>query len=93
MLIENRRAIMKFTDKHADSRTVFAEWLEKAEAAQWTDVVELKNTFNTADYVNGLIVFNVGGNNYRLLAEVIFKDKIIRIAKVGTHTEYSGWKL
>lgn len=93
MIVENRRAIDKFAAKHADSRVPFAEWLEKVEAAQWTNLVDLKRTFNSADYVKGLVVFNVGGNNFRVVAEVVYTEQIVRIAKVGTHAEYDGWKL
>ncbi len=93
MIIENRRATDKFVAKHADARVPFAEWIEKVEAAQWTDLVDLKETFNSADYVKGLVVFNVGGNNFRVVAEVVYTEQIIRIAKVGTHAEYDGWKL
>ncbi|MBI4533621.1 MAG: type II toxin-antitoxin system HigB family toxin [Candidatus Melainabacteria bacterium] len=93
MIIENCRAIDKFVVRHADARTPFAEWIEKVEAAQWTTLVDLKKTFNSADYVKGLVVFNVGGNNFRVVAEVIYTEQIVRIAKVGTHAEYDGWKL
>jgi mRNA interferase HigB len=93
MLIENRRAVDKFVDKHADSRVPFIEWIEKVEAAQWSSPVDIKSTFNSADYVKGLVVFNVGGNNFRVVAEVVYKDGVVRIAKVGTHAEYDGWKL
>jgi mRNA interferase HigB len=55
--------------------------------------VDVTATFNSADYVKGLVVFNVGGNNYRVATEVVYKEKIIRIAKVGTHGEYNGWNL
>ena len=93
MIIENRRAIDKFVAKHADARVPFAEWIEKVEAAQWTNLVDLRKTFNSADYVKGLVVFNVGGNNFRVVAEVVYTEQIVRIAKAGTHAEYDGWKL
>ena len=93
MIIENRRALDKFVAEHADARVPFAEWIEKVEAAQWTTLVDLKKTFNSADYVKGLVAFNVGGNNFRVVAEVVYTEQIVRIAKVGTHAEYDGWKL
>ncbi len=93
MLIENRRAIDKLVGKHSDAQIPFAEWVEKVEAAQWASLVDVKCTFNSADYVNSLVVFNVGGNNFRVVAEVVYKDRIVRVAKAGTHAEYDGWKL
>lgn len=93
MLLENCRAVDKFVNKHTDARVPFAEWVEKVEAAQWTTLVDLKRTFNSADYVKSLVVFNVGDNNFRIVAEVVYTERIVRIAKVGTHAEYDGWKL
>lgn len=93
MIIENRRAADKFIAKHAGSRVSFAEWLEKIEAARWTSLVDLKRTFNSAGYVKGLVIFNVGGNNFRVVAEVVYTEQVVRIARVGTHAEYDGWKL
>ena len=93
MIVENRRAVDKFVNKHADSRVPFAEWLEKVGAAKWINLVDLMRTFNSADYIKGLVVFNVGGNNFRVVAEVVYTEQIVRVAKVGTHAEYDGWKL
>jgi mRNA interferase HigB len=93
MLIENRRSIDRFVGKHAAARVPFAEWIRKVEAAQWSKLVDVKSTFNSADYVKGLIVFNGAGNKYRVLAEVVYEEKIVRIAKVGTHADYDGWKI
>ncbi len=93
MLLENKRALERFAHKQAISRVPLAEWMQKVEAAEWSNLVEVKKTFNSADYVKPFVVFNVGGNNYRIVAEVIFAIKTVRIAKVGTHKEYDGWKL
>jgi mRNA interferase HigB len=93
MLIHNRRPLDKFAAKHAGSRTPLREWVEKVEAAQWAGLEDVKDTFNSADYVRGLVIFNIGGNNYRLVAEVVYKERIVRIAKIGTHAEYDGWQL
>jgi len=93
MLVENRRSVDKFVAKHAGSRVPLAEWIEKVGAAQWAGLIDVRSTFNSADYVNGLVVFNVGGNNFRVVAEIVYREGIVRIAKVGTHAEYDGWKL
>jgi mRNA interferase HigB len=93
MIIENLRSIEKFVARHANARVQFAEWIQKIEAAHWTNLVDLKKTFNSADYVSCLVVFNVGGNNFRVVAEIVYTEQIVRIAKVGTHAEYDGWKL
>jgi len=56
--------------------------------------MDLKRTFSTADYTaSGVIVFDVGGNKYRVLAAVDFDDQIMDIRAVLTHEEYNREKL
>lgn len=63
--------------------------VEVVRAAQWKNHADLKNQFPSADYVkNGRYVFNIGGNNYRVVAVVIFIGGVMNIRFVGTHAEY-----
>lgn len=58
-------------------------------AAEWKNHAELKKMFPSADYVkNGRYVFNIGGNNFRVVAVVIFIGGVMNIRFVGTHPEY-----
>ena len=63
-------------------------------APHWRNLAELKRTFSTADQVARLTVFNVGGNNYRLIARVEFERQEVYIRAVLTHAEYDkgSWK-
>ena len=55
---------------------------------------ELRATFPSADSVDNLIVFNIGGNRYRLIAAVHFNREKVYIRYVLTHAEYDrgNWK-
>lgn len=54
----------------------------------------MKNHFRSADILSGnRIVFNIGGNNYRLVVLARYRNGILLIQKVGTHAEYDRWKL
>jgi mRNA interferase HigB len=55
---------------------------------------ELRATFPSADKVGDLIVFNVGGNKYRLIASIHFNRGKVYIRHVLTHSEYDkgGWR-
>ena len=89
MRVIAKKAIVSFYTKHNDAETALEEWFEKTEKAKWENFAELKKTFNTADYVgNGRVVFNIKGNNYRLVALVLFKIKMVYIRFIGTHDEY-----
>lgn len=61
----------------------------KIEAADWKNHNELKNDFLSADYVgNNRYVFNIRGNNYRIVAIVVFFAGRMTIRFIGTHKEY-----
>ncbi len=63
-------------------------------AADWTSWNDLSRAFPSADLVGRLVVFNVGGNNYRVIARVEFTLHKVFIRHVLTHAEYSTdeWK-
>ncbi len=92
MLLSNELAIWDFMKCHAASRPALATWIAVVKAAHWRDHNDLKSTFNSADYVPGVgYVFNVGGNNQRIVAAVSFKTGIVVIDNVMTHAEYTRW--
>jgi mRNA interferase HigB len=54
----------------------------------------VKQAFNTADFVAPYIVFDIGGNKYRLIAEINFSRRVLFIRGIMTHKEYvkGAWK-
>jgi len=84
----------KFFVKYPIAINSVLEWYYKAKQADWADFESLKKTFPSTDYVgNGLFVFNIGGNKYRLIARIIFKVRTLFIRFIGTHKEYDNIKL
>jgi mRNA interferase HigB len=66
-------------------------WHAEAEAASWANFAEIKATFNTADWVgDGKVVFDVGGNKYRIVGLIGFRSKTIYVLFVGTHKQYDA---
>ncbi len=94
MTIAGRQIIEKFIRKHANSKASLSAWLEEAEEATWEKPQDIKNRYNSADFLSGnRVIFDIGGNNYRLMVLVRYKNGILLIQKIGTHAEYSKWKL
>ncbi|OWR21758.1 mRNA interferase HigB [Brevundimonas diminuta] len=90
-----KSALVKFWERQPrgkaqeTAKAAMIEWHTAASDAQWSNFAELKATFNSADYVvDGKVVFDVGGNKYRIVGLVGFRAKRIFVLFVGTHAEY-----
>lgn len=89
MKIIDSEKLEKFIRKHADADKAIQKWLQICEAADWKSHSDLKNDFLSADYVgNSRYVFNIKGNNYRIVAVVTFFAGRMVIRFIGTHPEY-----
>lgn len=89
MRIANKELLDDFVQTHAQASKPLNKWIEVVKDAQWKNHAELKAMFPSADYVkNGRYVFNIGGNNYRVVTVVIFIGGVMNIRFVGTHSEY-----
>jgi mRNA interferase HigB len=69
-------------------------WYRIAKRAVWASFAHVKQSFNTADLVAPHIIFDIGGNKYRLVTEIDFWKKVLFIRHVMTHKEYEKgeWK-
>ena len=89
MRVIAKKALVEFYAEYEDSETALEDWYEKTEHAEWNCFADVKRTFSSADYVgNNRIVFNIKGNQYRLIALVLFKIKMVYIRFIGPHKEY-----
>ena len=72
MKVYGEAAAEQFANQHAASRKPLVRFLAIARAATWKHFPEVKQTFQAADYASatGTIVFEIGGNKYRLIARV-----------------------
>lgn len=89
MEITHRYKLDQFVKKHADVINPLNNWIERIEKANWSNHNELKTDFPNADYVtNSRYVFNIKGNNYRIIVVVVFFAGEVNIRFAGTHAEY-----
>jgi mRNA interferase HigB len=94
----SRKPLAEFARKHAEAKAPLYAWFGAARKGTFRNLAELKQTFKTVDYVPvrkaGYYVFNIGGNNYRLVAVIHFNRQKLYVRSVLTHREYDqgGWK-
>jgi mRNA interferase HigB len=94
MHIISRKALREFWERHPDSLGALTRWYTIVRRTNFKDFNELRATFPSADWVEGLVVFNISGNRYRLIAAIHFNRARIYIRNVLTHEEYDqgAWK-
>jgi mRNA interferase HigB len=95
MHVISRKALRKFGMKHPDSQNPLNHWFKAMTRHDFHSFSELRATFPTADKVDDFIVFNIGGNKYRLIAVVHFNRGKVYVRHVLTHPEYEkgAWKV
>jgi mRNA interferase HigB len=70
-------------------KTALAAWFHEVQRARWRDSAELKHSYATASVVtSNRVVFNIKGNDYRLVTAVNYVRQIVFIKCIGTHAEY-----
>jgi len=94
MIIRNYDEIEKFSRKHATARPAFNRWWRIAEAVICEDFQDVKRAFPAADKYRACVIFDIAGNNYRLIAIIDYAAEIVAIRKALTHAEYNKekWK-
>ena len=83
-------ALRAFGQIHPKARPALAVWYARVKAAQWNGPQDVKNDFGaTVDFVaDDRIIFDVGSNNYRIVARISYPFKRVMIKFIGTHKEY-----
>lgn len=93
MRITNKELLVNFIKKHPDSNTPITKWVESVSSAEWKNHADIKKIYPSADYVgNERYVFNIKGNNYRLVVVVVFSAGSLTIRFAGTHADYDKIK-
>jgi len=94
MVIANYEVITKFAKKHARARSSLNTWYDVTLKTQWKNFDHVKQTFRATDIYGKCTIFDIGGNNYRLIAAVNYETEQVYINAVLTHAEYDKekWK-
>lgn len=94
MHVISRKALLSFWEQHPDSKEPLLRWFKIVEKGEFTSFESLRATFPSVDKVGDWIVFNIGGNKYRLIASIHFNRGKVYIRHLLTHKEYDrgAWK-
>ncbi len=88
--IVSRRTLQRFWEAgHADAEQPLRSWFAEVAAAAWSTMADIKERYAHASVIDGeRVVFNIGGNKYRLVVKVWFAGQAVFIKFVGTHAAY-----
>lgn len=90
MRIISRKTIREFWEKHPDAEQALEAWYHDAKRAVWKTPADIKSVYRNASFVgNNRVVFNIKGNQYRLVVAIQYQHGIIYIRFIGTHAEYN----
>jgi len=94
MRVISRKIIRQFCQAHADSCEALYNWYRIAQKADWQNLQDVQKTYKTAEAVGNFTVFNIKGNHYRLIVDIVYPARRIYIKYVLTHAEYTKdrWK-
>jgi len=94
MHIISRKKLRRFSGKHADAANAINTWYKIASKAEWKNLAEVQAVYSQAEAVGNFTVFNIKGNRYRLIVDIVYKDQVIYIKYILTHAEYDKdeWK-
>ena len=92
MRIISKAAITEFTKTHRDALESLLHWHSVTKRAAWRHLIDVRADFPHADAVDLFTVFNIGGNNYRLVSVIKYRWQVVYIRHILTHAEYGEGK-
>ena len=93
MRIVTFKTIKEFSENYNDAESALNIWYYTVKSKEWNSLNDIRNEFNSVDYVgNNRFVFNIKGNKYRLIAIISFNAKKVYIRFIGTHSDYDKIK-
>ncbi len=89
MRIFTEQALKEYAEKYPDTKTALQVCAVVVKRSEWQCFADIKATFSSVDNVgNQHYLFNIKGNNYRLVVVIMFTIRFVYVRFIGTHTEY-----
>ena len=91
MRVISKKPLREFWEKHAEAKVALQAWYEDALRSEWRTPSEIKGSYGNASIVgDNRVIFNIRGNDYRLVVKVHYDRGYVYVRFVGTHREYDG---
>jgi mRNA interferase HigB len=91
MRVISNKALVDFAALHPEADSTLQAWRRLLESAGIANFAALRTLMNSVDKVGDFIVFDVGGNKYRIVAAVHFNRGLLYVRHVFTHAQYDRW--
>jgi mRNA interferase HigB len=89
MRIVAKKNLLSFIERHAPAQQALLAWHTEAAMASWKRPQDIKNRYASASFVGkNRVVFNIKGNDFRLIVAIAYQIGVVYIKFVGTHAEY-----
>ncbi len=88
MRVISKKALREFWETEKQAEIPLDNWYRAALRSDWQNFAEVKTDYPSADLVGEYVIFNIGGNKYRLVVKIEFLKQLIFIKNVLTHKEY-----
>ena len=93
MNVISKRTLVQFYEKHPAAKVPLEVWHADVRKSEWENPEQIKQTYASASFLeDNRVIFNIKGNDYRLIVHIDYKRKIVRIKFIGTHSEYDKIK-
>lgn len=89
MRIISKKYLIQFWELHRESEQPLKAWYDEAVKANWRSPQEIKEQYRSASFIaNNRVVFNIKGNDYRLIVAIAYRFGALYIKFIGSHAEY-----
>lgn len=93
MRIIAKKTLREFWELHPDAEESLLAWYREVEKEDWSKPSQVKDKYRSASFVGERAVFNIKGNDYRLIVWINYPYRIVYVRFIGTHTEYDKIKV
>lgn len=91
MRVIAKKILRDFWERHADAEQPLKTWYKEASKASWSSPSDVKEAYaKTSILKGGRVVFNICGNQYRLIVDINYSRQWVFIRFIGTHSDYDN---